>query len=190
MQQHLFKVIAASALLASTPVWAIFKCTGPTGAVTYQEAPCSNTTNEQRINPTANGAGTANTSERLTQIQRDKAVFEAKLNNEPLVGMTLKELNDAMGKPTKVNPSNIQGHISEQRVFNDKRGDLWYVYTSNGAVDSIQHLPGQAQHPVVREAKKECTSLQKSNLEAKASSFTLSPEEKAAIHKRIANGEC
>jgi len=35
-----FQILIASALLAASPAWAINKCKGPDGKVTFQDAPC------------------------------------------------------------------------------------------------------------------------------------------------------
>ena len=66
---------------------------------------------------------------------------EAIRTHKPLVGMTVAQLNEAMGPATKVNADNYNGTQREQVIY-ERPSESWYVYTRNGMVESIQHRPG------------------------------------------------
>lgn len=50
-----FQILIASALLAASPAWAINKCKGPDGKVTFQDAPCMGQGEKIEVRP-ASGA--------------------------------------------------------------------------------------------------------------------------------------
>ncbi len=49
MQRKCLKVLTLVALLAAAPAWAVNKCTGPDGKISYQETPCAGQGGELKI---------------------------------------------------------------------------------------------------------------------------------------------
>lgn len=70
-----------------------------------------------------------------------ETVNHAIFRHEPLVGMSRKELDEAMGAPSTVNASNYSGILKDQIIYRQPT-ETWYVYTEQGVVTSIQNVPG------------------------------------------------
>jgi len=139
-------LISAVSLATALPASAIQKCTGPDGKISFQDAPCANGRGEKLLVRPASGQGggsaaTADAQGRVQKIKRDNEMAEAIRTHKPLVGMTVAQLNEAMGPATKVNADNYNGTQREQVIY-ERPSESWYVYTRNGMVESIQHRPG------------------------------------------------
>ena len=163
-------VLAALALLCS-PAWAqVYKCPDASGRTVMQQTPCAGG-QQMTVRPASGHAEQAKTQtaqERLQKLKDDNEMAAAIRRREPLVGMTRKQLDQAMGPPTKVNANNYGGVQQEQNIY-ERPDATWYVYTRSGVVESIQHRPGapigQVQRPPcptareIRDAELSASSL-------------------------------
>lgn len=114
----LTKTIAAAALLtlATAPTWAVNKCTGPDGAVVFQDAPCS-------------GKGEA------------VKVWDSKMRDgggTVRIGMTEEQVIRAWGKPDAINTTITAGGKTQQWVYGRGLGSHQYLYIDNGTLRTIQ----------------------------------------------------
>jgi len=113
--------------LAVLPAWAVNKCTGPDGVVSYQEEPC------------AAGKG----QELKLQPVPASTPIEAKFANaiasgKVMLGMTADQVRRAWGTPTKINASTGSYGRHEQWVYDRGNFVSQYVYIRNGTVSSVQ----------------------------------------------------
>lgn len=188
----LIKTAAAAALLtiAAAPTWAVNKCTGPDGAVVFQDAPCAGKGEAIKVSP-AMGSGTAQGSPdgaararaELAAVNRRAETRAAIERGEPLVGMTEAELQQAMGDPNRANLANYNGTQHNQLIY-ERGARTWYVYTDGGVVRSIQNTASIAGQ---RRASVRCLSpMEIRSMETSASSITLSEEERVQRRKEIA----
>ena len=181
--------LLVGALLTAGPTWAVNKCTGADGKVSYQETPCAVSGQTLNIRKTSNSAevnAQSNAQERLNKLKRDNAMSEAIRTNTPIVGMTLAELEKAMGPATKVNADNYNGTRRDQVIYERPR-ETWYVYTSNGLVESVQHRPGAPIGASTASPQQgRCpSSVEINNAITAASSMTVSDMERAERWKSI-----
>lgn len=125
----LIKTIAAAALLtiATAPAWAVNKCTGPDGAVVFQDAPCAGKGESIAVKPAA-GSLSSVTPRAANAIAQGK-VF---------VGMTADEVRRSWGAPTKINSTLSGSGSSQQWVYDRGNFKSQYVYLDNGIVSTIQ----------------------------------------------------
>lgn len=183
-------LMAGAFLAAAAPAAAVQKCTGPDGKVTFQDAPCANGSGEKlHIRPASGQGGgnaaTADAEARLRKLKRDNEMAEAIRTHKPLVGMSEAQLQEAMGPPTKVNANNYKGVQSTQVIY-ERPTESWYVYTTDGFVDSIQHRPGAPLANARPAANARCpTEFEIKNAITSASSMTLSESERTARWKAI-----
>lgn len=183
-------ILLTAVMLSATPAWAINKCTGPDGKVVFQDAPCADGKGE-KLNirstsaPAASVGATGDAQARLEKMKRDNEMAEAIRTRKPLVGMTLAQLQEAMGLATKVNANNYNGTQSEQVIY-ERPQETWLVYTRNGVVDSIQHRPGAPIGSTPSRATGPCpTQHEINNAITSASSMTVSDAERAERWKTI-----
>jgi hypothetical protein len=117
----------AAAALAVSPAWAVNKCTGPDGQITFQDAPCAGKGETITVRP-ASGS----------QSSVSPAVANAIARGRVMVGMTADQVRRSWGAPTKINSTvNGQG-TSQQWVYDRGQFKAQYVYLDNGVVRSIQ----------------------------------------------------
>lgn len=188
----MLRLIALSvAIWAVTyPAWAVNKCTGPDGKVAFQDAPCADGKGEKlNIRATsatgANVVATGDAQARLDKMKRDNEMAEAIRTHKPLVGMTVAQLQEAMGLATKVNANNYNGTQTEQVIY-ERPQETWLVYTRNGVVESIQHRPGAPIGAAPVRATGPCpTQHEINNAITSASSMTVSDAERAERWKTI-----
>lgn len=171
-------------LTAAAPAWAVNKCIGPGGQVTFQDAPCAGQGERMDVKP-ATGAHDAaadlDARVRLQRLKQQGDVAEAIRRGQPQVGMTEQQLKDAMGEPTTLNANNYGGRIRNQHVY-QRPGETWYVYTQDGVVQSIQHRPKTASASSARR----CPSrMEIEAMETRASSISLSDRERAALQREL-----
>lgn len=175
-------IISAAALsVLCAPAWAVNKCTGPGGQPTFQDAPCVGAGMTLDVRPASGYASVAAQGEaqaRVERMKRDTTIAEAIRLQKPLVGMTVAQLQEAMGPPTKVNTNNYNGTLSDQVIY-ERAQETWYVYTRNGVVESIQHRPGAPIAAAPVRAAVQCPSQHEiKNSITSASSITLSEGER------------
>lgn len=110
---------------------------------------------------------------------------EAIRTHKPLLGMTLAELQKAMGVPTKVNADNYNGTQREQVIY-ERSQETWLVYTRSGVVESIQHRPGAPIGRAPTRTAGPCPSQHDiRNAITSASSMTLSDAERVERWRAI-----
>lgn len=171
---------AAALVLAVVPVWAINKCKGPDGKVSFQDAPCAGQGEKMQVRPAsghANPAAQADAQARTDKIKSDNAMAEAIRTHKPLVGMTAAQLQESMGTPTRVNASNYNG-VPHDQVIYERPDETWYVYTRNGRVEAFQHTP--AINGTARAPSGPCpTAHEIRSAEISATSMTVGDAERA-----------
>lgn len=159
----------------------MYKCIDPKGAISYQAAPCKGVDVEKKIKADTPLQPTALTKPiDSADVDRRLKIRIAIQNGEPLISMTSKELEDAMGLADKVNSSNYGRGLEEQHIFN-RRGRTIYVYTQNGIVSSIQNMEG------VSRRKEPCPPYSEiRNIEVDMSSIAnRSDERQRDLQKRL-----
>ncbi len=135
------KILWAALLLATSPAWAINKCTGPDGKVTYQEAVCEG---GKKIN--ISGAGQADPSSNVSNYwrreiarqTRNEKVESAISEGRVFIGMEADDARRSWGNPTKINTSIGSYGKHEQWVYERRNSRSQYVYIENGVVTSTQ----------------------------------------------------
>lgn len=182
------QAIFLSAALLIAPAWAINKCTGADGKVAFQDAPCAGKGEKLDVRPASGHSTPAVAGEaqaRVNKLKWDNAMAEAIRTHKPLVGMTVAQLQEAMGPATKVNADNYNGTQREQVIY-ERQQETWFVYTRNGVVESIQHRPGMPIGPSSARTAGPCPSPHDiRNAITSASSMTLSDAERVERWKSI-----
>ena len=188
MLKPTFFLIAA---LLAAPAGAVNKCTGPDGKVSFQDKMCDYGTAETlKIRPVSsvstNSAAVANDpNASLQKLKRDNDIAEAIRIHKPLVGMTVAQLQEAMGRPTKVNGANYSGNQSDQLIY-ERPQETWYVYPRNGFVESVQHRPGAPIGARTARAAPRCPAPNEiKNAITSANSMTISEAERVERWKSI-----
>lgn len=122
-------VVAAIALLPGAQAWAINKCVGPDGKVSYQEGDC----------PAASKAESIKVPE-PPPIDPNENVYNAAIARGRIMsGMTAAQVRRAWGSPTKINRSTGSYGTRDQWVYDRGGiGNTQYVYLDNGIVTGIQ----------------------------------------------------
>lgn len=116
-------------------------------------------------------------------MKRDSTLAEAIRLEKPLVGMTLAQLQQAMGTATKVNANNYNGTLKNQMIY-ERPQETWYVYTLNDVVESIQNRPGAPAGGAATAVQ--CPSPHEiNNAITSASSITLSETERGERWRAI-----
>ena len=103
-------VLFAVALLLAAPAWAINKCTGANGKVTYQEAACASTEAGETVKWTqANGSGSSKQLPfKVVALSPEKAREEA-MGSMSIARQRLKDPSSAMFTDVRVLNFNAQG---------------------------------------------------------------------------------
>ena len=126
--------LLTSSLLASAQA---YKCKDASGAVKYQQAPCSAPSEDKvrlfyETSPQDAGSGKDVLAEALPPAIR--ANFESLVSERKVaVGMTAKMVQRSWGLPKRVNSSIHASSRFEQWVYESE-----YVYLENGLVTSLQ----------------------------------------------------
>ena len=172
-------------VLASPSAWAVHKCVGADGRVVFQDRPCADgsgsTVAVQPATPAPEAAAALDAQVRLQRLKQQGAIAEAVAQRRPMVGMSTEQLRAAMGEPTRINANNYRGRLRDQLVY-ERDGETWYVYTEDGFVDSIQNRPRIARAG----SDKRCPSAAEiRDMETRASSITLSTQERASMRRLI-----
>ena len=135
-------VLIALTCLAGSPAWAINRCTGPDGAIVFQDAPCADKGEKVRVlgagqaDPNSQGA---NYWKREAQrIERKERAEAAILQGQVFVGMTADEVRASWGNPAIINATLSGSGKSEQWVYRRAQHRDQYVYIRDGVVSTIQ----------------------------------------------------
>jgi hypothetical protein len=186
-------LIAAGMLVSlCSPSWAVNKCTRADGTVAFQDVPCNGGRGEALTVRPANGdASPASSSasaptptdwkKKLAQIDARMAIQDAIERHVAVIGMTLAQLDLAMGVPNRINTGEYSSGSTQQRIY--ERGQTtWLVYTDDALVSAVQ----TTVTPGVNSKSKTCPSaMDIRSAETSASSITLSSAEKAERLRQI-----
>ena len=175
-------------LVCAGPVYAqVYKCPDGAGKTVIQQTPCAGGT-AMNVKPASGHAAPATAGDgqaRLAKLKRDNEMAEAIRTGNPLVGMTSAQLQQAMGAPSQVNASNYSGEKKDQVVYY-RQDATWYVYTTNGVVDSIQRRePTPGAGPSARKPERCPTPQEIRDAETSAGSITICEEQKRALWRKV-----
>ncbi len=134
-------VTAIVAISCHIPALAINKCTDKNGKVTYQEHSCSNSDASSQAVKTAPSLSTGDDAAgqaRLAKIKSDNAKFDAMIDGKVMRGMSESQVQNAWGRPSKINRSVGSYGTHEQWVYDRGRNGSQYIYFENGVVTSMQ----------------------------------------------------
>lgn len=181
---------AALFVALSGPAWAVNKCTID-GKTVYQDTPCPGAGTSMNLPKSAppTAEDTAKAQHDLSKLKHDNAIAEGIRTNKPVIGMTRSQLDQAMGPPNAVNAGNYGGTLKDQLVYY-KPNATWYVYTTNGVVESIQASAAmpQAGPSQTGDRLARCpTSLEIRNVEITADNLNITAVDRRAILKRVAD---
>ena len=152
MRASVFMMTVGMAMVGA-PVWAQYKCTSPSGQVSFQQQPCAGQQRQQALDlkalpPPSAGTPAPDFAKQNAELDKRLAIRAAIEERRPVVGMTVSELQLAMGAANNVNRSQAGDVVSDQHVY-QRGARTVYVYTRNGVVTSIQDTAsGQASASV------------------------------------------
>lgn len=179
-------------LLVCAPAWAVNKCTGADGKVSFQDAPCAGKGETLTVRPSGGTAPVAGSAAAL-KAEADVAAIHRRADirvsierREPMVGMTTAELEEAMGQPDRSNFANYNGKQHNQLIY--ERGErTLYVYTDGGHVIGFQDAESVGRS---RRSAQRCLSATEIRaLETSASSITLGDAERAERLRQIGDAK-
>jgi len=132
-----FQAILAAALLITTPAWAINRCTGADGKVSYQEGTCAHDAAAKAITPVAQPRSSQSLNDRINNAAKQCGV--AKLPEYPAVGWSEDQFLNCsvvgLSETPKINTTETANGVSKQYVF---RYYKTYVYVRRGMVAAVQ----------------------------------------------------
>lgn len=172
----------ALATLAGAASAQVYKCPGPGGQTVFQQSPCAGG-KELNVKPVQEVGGTylgGQTAAGTADVDRRLAILGAAERGEPAVGMTVDQLERAMGWPQKVNVANYGGGPEEQRIYR-RDGRTYYVYTRDGVVSGIQNQETSRPKPACPSAR------ELRDAETDASAQTPSYDERQRRAQRLAD---
>jgi hypothetical protein len=174
-------ILIVPLLAISLPAAAVFKCQTANGKTTFQEIPCAveHTQSSVRTFTAPSPAGNERSGAERS------AINVAILQGYPVRGMTVKELQTAMGNPTRVSTGDSAIGRTEERIYEPPNG-TYYVYTENGVVSAIQNSEAATSTGALQAARHCPSELEIKNDEVSANSITLSRAERQARRQKIA----
>lgn len=180
-------------VLQTQSAQAAYKCQDAQGAITYQDRPCLSGGKELTPASTGTGSISYSTSDaealaKQAQSKRDVETLRAIQQREPAIGMTLAELNLAMGRPDAVNPSNYNGRLHNQLIYNRGQRRL-YVYTDGGKVTAIQDRSNPSAPKPLPAGQRCPTSIEIQNARNSANSTSLTEDQRKAKWKQVESME-
>lgn len=191
MKKQAIQALSLAAIaIVVLPAWAINKCTQADGSVAFQDAPCSGGKAEAiTVHPASGHAQAVSKTDAAAKAAANTSAVNARFEvrqaierREPLIGMTIEELDQAMGKPDRANLANYDGRPHNQLIYERGTRTL-YVYTDGGRVKAIQNGESIAG---TRKANVKCPSpMEIRSMETSASSITLSEEERVERLRQI-----
>jgi len=182
-------MMVSTLLLAalSAPAYAVNKCTGPDGKVTFQDTRCVGQGEAVQLKSVNTPTGGSSTTKATPDWKQQAAQADARLaiqsaieRHEAVRGMTLTQLDLAMGQPERVNTGDYAHGSRTQRVY-ERGPKTWYVYTDGG--DIVTAVQTRASNKLPRKACPSALEIEKA--ETSASSITLSEAERAQRKKQI-----
>lgn len=192
MKSRVIKLLSlclAGAVMHCTSAWAVNKCIGTDGAVVFQDAACAGKGEALKVSPASGHAQPVSSANAAAKAKTELAVLNARAEiraaierREPLIGMTETELDQAMGRPDRVNLANYNGIPHNQLIY-ERGGRALYVYTDGGIVKSIQNT--ESVSGAKRVAVRCLTPMEIRSMETSASSITLSEAERVERLRQI-----
>lgn len=176
------------AAMAVLPAYPVNKCVID-GKVTYQDGACPSGGGKVLDLPASAAPSAAQqgaSKVELQELKRRNAIAEGIRTGKPVITMTRPELDRAMGLPNSVNAGNYGGVLKDQLVYY-RQGVTWYVYTTNGVVDSIQAGMAMPQPKATGEEKlARCpSSLEIRNVEITADNLGISASDRRTVLRRV-----
>ncbi len=165
----------------------VYKCPDGAGRTVIQQVPCvgGQTMTVRPASGYTSPSTDADAQARLAKLKRDNEMAGAIRTGEPLVGMTTAQLQQAMGAPSQVNANNYSGVQKNQVIYN-KPNATWYVYTTDGVVDSIQRREPTPDATASARPRERCPTPQEiRDAETSASSITISEEQKRGLWRKV-----
>lgn len=159
------RILFAAALLAASPAWAINKCKGPDGKISFQDAPCPGQGEKIDVRPASGGVGEPGLNEslaglkrasaeyveavkraseaRIQQINKVNADCDARSVKQLAIGMPAEDALCVPGWrfPSKFNNTKTETQFKQQVVYGGfgKYDDPpKYLYFENGKLVAIQ----------------------------------------------------
>ncbi len=175
-------LFAGALLVLALPAAAVYKCQTADGKTTFQEIPCAAVEKQTDVRTFASAPPPPAANERAAALTA--AINQAIVGSYPVRGMNLKELQAAMGAPTRVNTGDYQGGYTEQRIY-ERPGGTIYVYTENGVVRSIQTSESPTRVEPVQQARYCPSAHEIKNEEVSANSITLTPDQRQERYRKI-----
>lgn len=179
------RAVAAMLAVSLSPAFGQYKCTSPTGQVSFQQHPCAaqqkqQTLNLQSLPPTGAGTPAPDYAAQNAELDRKRAIRLAVEERRPMVGMTVEDLQYAMGDASAINRSQTGSSAHDQYIY--RRGARTvYVYVHNGLVTSIQDVSSGQTAAVAGK----CLSRREIwNLEVEASRIEIRNNEAAQARYR------
>ena len=188
MAQKTNKATFWATLLLAAPAWGqVYQCPDAGGRTVIQQVPCMGG-KAMDVRPASGHAAPQAAEEaqaRLARMQPDNRMAEAIRIGKPLVGMTTRQLSQAMGVADRVNTTIQGGARTEQVIFHRPQG-TWYVYTKDGVVDTIQFQDGPAPGHARGAWPRWCPSSHElRNLEISATSALATDGQKLAHQRAV-----
>lgn len=176
------KLLLVPLLMFALPAAAMFKCQTADGKTTFQEIPCATAEKQTSVRtylppPDPSGPAERPAAER-------SAINQAIVGSYPVRGMNLKELQSAMGAPSRINTGDYPGGFTEQRIY-ERQGGTLYVYTDSGIVQSIQTIESPRRAEPVPQARACASAFDIKNEEVSANSITLNDVQRQERYRKI-----
>ena len=133
-------LVLLSLAAACAPAWAINKCTGSDGRVSYQAEPCAaGAAGSARVDTSGAGQPDPEGAIRARQDVLRARTLDAINAGKVGVGMSAADVRRAWGAPDKINRTLSASGAEEQWIYRSGRiGYDQYVYLSNGVVTTVQ----------------------------------------------------
>ena len=175
-------IVLLLATLAGSASAQIYQCPGPGGQKVFQQSPCTGG-KELDVKPVQQVGGTmlgGQAAPDTGDVDRRLSILQAAERGEPAVGMTVAQLDRAMGSPHKVNVANYGSGPEEQRIYR-RDGRTFYVYTRDGLVSGIENQDTGRRKPACP------SSRELRDAETEASAQTPGPDERKRRAQRLAD---
>ena len=118
--------IGFTVIFSTVPAHAVNRCVDPSGAVSYQEAPCPGRGAALKLAPVPASDPVA--------VRLNNAVARGEVS----VGMSADQVRRAWGTPEKINRTVAGSGVREQWVYDRGEARFQYVYLDNGVVSGVQ----------------------------------------------------
>ncbi len=126
-------VLTAVLLIHSGPARAAWRCVGPAGAVSFQDAPCLPGQRQDSIQATRPPSGLS-----AAAADRSRRIDAAIVAGRPIVGMNRREVDRTFGSaPDRVAQGQYPGVIRDELTW-ERSDRIWVVTLDNGLVVGVE----------------------------------------------------